>query len=93
MDITRQADYELAHNATQSSYAEVREQGRRAIELMNAETPKIAAMRQALVEAHRQGDVDRIKDIHWDVDHHPKEYKNVLANNKLKDKPNSGHYF
>ena len=94
MDRTRQADYELAYKALNSPVAEVREQGKKAIALMNAETSEIRTMREALVEAHRRGDVERIKDIHWDVDHHPQKYKNVIANNKLKDSPkNNEHYF
>jgi len=80
----RYHDYFLAHQASQSHDPELRLLGQRTIQMLNDETPKIKAMREALVEATRKGDKDKIKDIHWEVNKHPTQYKNQLANNKLK---------
>lgn len=39
---------------------------------ITSETKSIRDMREALVKAHRRGDKDEVKNIHWDVQHNPK---------------------
>jgi len=39
------------------------------------ESKEIRSMRQELIKAHRRGDQDRIKEIHYDVDKYSK-YRN-----------------
>jgi hypothetical protein len=81
----RYEDYVLARRAADSSDPELSFLGKRTIQMLDAETPEIKHMREALVDAHRRGDKDEIKNIHWDVNTHPTKYKNQLANNKLKN--------
>jgi len=55
---------ELYREMSRTSDPGVRESLRRTISLIKNESGSVRSMREALLKAHRSGDIDEIKDIH-----------------------------
>lgn len=70
----READGKEATKGLYSKDAHERKLARETLAKIRNETSRVRSMRRELVKAHREGDQDRIKDIHEDVKN-KKDYK------------------
>lgn len=62
-DFTRSHDYDVLREASNSPDPNVRRQAQVAMERIKHEGYKVKSMREALLRAQRDGNVDEIKDI------------------------------
>lgn len=73
---TRKADLENLAREYRSADRDNRRRIEKTAHKIQNESKEVRSMRQELIKAHRRGDKDEIKDIHYFVSKHMSRYSN-----------------